>query len=208
MLFLFCSLLWLPASAANDRQEDEAATAAEYIRLRQDLRRYAERQLWGAVERTYQRCMSLYPDDGTSESGWGPPTPMDQRDHLQAAAASMARGDLYTTRQRLVRAVRKEETTEALDLLWGIDTAYSEVQLRAAPGTELIPSSRPFDPVLASAITFAQQELAQTGSFHGLLPRMPYRLGDHRFEVRGGQGLTTVDLVGEAPQKKRRSRRK
>ena len=202
MLFWFSFLFCSPGLAANDRQEDERATAAEYTRLRQDLQRFAERKLWDAVERTYERCLSIYPDDAPTEGGWAPPNPMEQRDHLQAAHASMARGDLYTTRQRLVRALRKAETDEALEWLWSIDTTYSEVDLKGPPGVVLVAEKRPFDPVIIGSINFAQQQLEQTGAFHGLLPRLDYRLGTERFRVRGGQGLTEVDVGGEKQRKR------
>ncbi len=189
---------------------DEREIAAEYNRLRNDLRRYAERQMWSAVERTYERCLELYPDPESAPSGgWAPPTPMEQRDHLDAAHASMARGDMYTTRIRVVRAMRKEQTAEALDWLWSIDTTYSEVELFGPVGVELRPVARPFDPVLKRAIAYAAAQLRETGAFHGLLPRMAYQLGEHRFVVEGGRGVVRVDIRSHRERRRaaRRTRR-
>ncbi|MCB9692828.1 MAG: hypothetical protein H6736_13540 [Alphaproteobacteria bacterium] len=203
----FWLIAWGPVLAADD-VVDEHATVAEYNRLRHDLRRYAEKQMWTAVERTYERCLELYPDpESAPDTAWAPPTQMEQRDHLDAAHAAMSRGDLYATRQRVVRAVRKEQSAEALDWLWAIDTTYSEVMLSGPPGVELTPAKRPFDPVIVSAIDYATKQLAETGSFHGLLPRMPYRLGEERFEVRGGEGVVTLDVGGKRRKPKKKPRK-
>jgi hypothetical protein len=192
-------------AADDDVSLDAAAREAEYRRLRDDLRKFAEKQMWSAVERNYLRCMELYPDTAMAKGqAWAPPTPMLQSDHLHAAQAAMTRGDLYEVRKRVVRAVRREQTAEALDWLWAIDTTYSEVDVKALPGTKLVAVKRPFDPRILRAIDFAATTLADTGHFHGLLPRLEFRVGETPLRVEGGKGLVELDLTDGLSEKQRR----
>lgn len=196
-------------SAAEEPVPTPAERDAEYRRLRDDLRKFAEKQMWAGVERNYNRCMDLYPDPETTRGeAWAPPTEMLQTDHMFAAQAAMNRGDLYEVRRRVVRAVRKEQTGEALDWLWAIDTTYSEVKIIAEPGTELVAVRRPFDPRILKAIEHASTTLRETGVFHGLLPRLPYDVGDVRLLVEGGKGLVVLDLTDGTKKKSKKKRRK
>jgi hypothetical protein len=203
-------LLHPTALAGEEPVLTQESRDAEYRRLRDDLRKYARKQIWPAVERSYTRCMELYPDPETGrDEAWAPPTPMEQMDHMQGAHAASSRGDLYEVRKRVVRAVRKEQTAEALDWLWAIDTTYSEVVIQATPGTKLVAVRRPFDPVIARSIDFAASTLDETGSFHGLLPRLPYTVGAEALQVSGGMGVVSLDLTnGKKPKKAKKKKSK
>lgn len=210
MVLLLSILFGVPVvSAAEDPVPTPAERDAEYRRLRDDLGKFAEKEMWSAVERNYLRCLNLFPDPETTRSeAWAPPTAMLQSDHMFAAQAAMNRGDLYEVRRRVVRAVRKEQTGKALDWLWAIDTTYSEVQITADVGTELVVVRRPFDPRILKAIHHAATTLRETGTFHGLLPRLPFDVGEVRMVVEGGKGLVVLDLTDGTQKKIKKSRRK
>jgi hypothetical protein len=182
------------AAAADAAGElDPGQARAEYVRLQQELEKLASRNAWAGVERTYTALVA------TSV----PPT---FQDHLYGAHAARALGDVTSARQRLLAANTIKEDREVLDWLWEIDSNYGVVYLAADAGTaELAVEAMPFEPDAASAVTFAQGRIAETGLFEGYLPQGNYTFGPHAVKVQPRVQATRIDIrTGEAPKKKKK----
>jgi len=194
-------VLWGPGASAQQLPDPDAPTQAqllaEYQRLTQELHRYAERQTWNAVERTYLGCVATG-------------APMSFSDHYLAAYASQARGDMLATHQRLAAALplATDREKDVVDWLWSIDSNYSKVEVIAYDQAELVPERRPFDPVQRRSIDFAIHTLAETGNFIGLLPRGIYAVDDTLIDIRMGKGAAEVLVpYPEKPKPKRRRKK-
>lgn len=211
MLLLFFALLappWLAPSAHAgetefaqvDASDDEIATS-EYRRLAEEMDRLAKRNAWGGVERTYEKMLA---------TGITPTF-----DDLKTAAhAAQARGDIGEARTRLARASTIQEDKEVLDWLWAIDSNYGPVLLSGNPGeVALAPKVMPFDPVQSKAVQFAVAQVAETGTFEGLLPKGDYTFGDPDgkdtvMDIDVGASIRKVDLRNDGGVRKSERKKK
>lgn len=143
----------------------EAALKAEYVRKAEELHRYAQRQLWPAVERTYVDCLGLN-------------VLLMKQDHIIGAEAARTRGEMHTVRERLLAALAIDaDDRDVIFTLFDLDSKYGKVEITAYVGAKLVPQKRPFDAVQSRAIDHAANALASTGAFKGLLPRGDYQVG-------------------------------
>ncbi len=168
VLFCLCIGLLRPAYA-------EDASAAEAVRLTEELRALAQRQAWAGVERVYAMLERRGAEFAYEELVYG----------AQAARYS---GNIDAARDRLVAAARVKGSREVIDSLAAIDATYGSVQLvgsRRAPAM-LEPLEPPFDPDQRAAIAAARAEIAASGAFTGLLPKGRYLFGDQPFTVEPG----------------------
>lgn len=160
----------------------DAATEAEYHRLAAKLENLAERNAWTGAERTYQSMSELGME-------------LTFKDHFQGAQAARAVGDVTSARKRLDICSKMQENEEVLDWLWQIDQTYGTVHLFADVGAvELKANVTPFDPNQLSAIQFAQNSVATTGTFEGLLPKGDYTFGPFDLQVQPMVSSGRVDL--------------
>ncbi len=91
-----------------------------------------------------------------------------------------------------------EATDDVMDWLWEFDSSYGRVELLGARGRiQLEPESVPFQPDLAAAVKFAQEQVRQTGSFTGYLPEGSYAFGAFSVRVRPRVATTRVDARGD-----------
>lgn len=172
-----------PAASAESAEDTDGDTSAEqpdandkaeYVRLSQEIRRLVERDHWQGVEHAYVKAMATG-------------VPLSFGDHMAGYSAALNRGDVATARERLLAAKALDEMNEeVIEGLWGIDTAFAPVDLKADPGSELAIDTMPFNPQHAEAVRYAQGQLAETGVFEGYLPAGEYTLGSESFtlEVR------------------------
>ena len=208
-MILFLALLLVPILPANsaepefaqvDASADEIASS-EYRRLAEEMDRLAKRNAWAGGGRTYQKML---------ETGVTP----DFDDLKTAAHAAQARGDIGEARTRLARASTIREEKEVLDWLWAIDSNYGPVLLAGNPGeVALAPKVMPFDPVQARAVQFAVAQVAETGTFEGLLPKGDYTFGDsdgkgQSMEIDVGSSMRKVDLRNDGGVRKSERKKK
>jgi len=164
-LLIAVSLLLAPPALAA------SADQAEYTRLSEEIERLAQKGAWSGVERSFQTCLELG-------------LPLDHEDYVAGAHAARSRGDVEAARDRLRAAASLKENRAVIDWMWEIDTTYGQVALHTEPGAhELTPAVMPFEPDRAKAVAFARAELAESGSFTGLLPLGDYTFGDTGFQV-------------------------
>jgi len=155
---------------------------AEYERLSQEMTQLASRNAWEGVERAYQDILETAI----------PPTAEEY--HLGAQAAAKL-GDVASTRARLILALEVFDSQEFRDWIHTIDTNYGPVSLKGDPGKlELLVEQMPFDPAKASAIHFTQAQIAETGTFEGLLPGGTYEFGPMSLKVRPGVHTQRIDI--------------
>ena len=167
----------------------DAAARARYVQDTQELEKLAQKNAWTGAERTFRDMQDL----GVA---------LSFNDYYLGAHAARATGDITSTRQRLMAANKVREDKGVLDWMWEIDSNYGVVYLAADPGAvPLEPEAMPFDPVQASAVTFAQQCLAQQGVFEGYLPQGNYQFGPHKVPVQPRVQATNIDLRTEEGQR-------
>jgi len=163
---------------------------AEYERLSQEMTRLASRNAWEGVERAYQDLLETAI----------PPTAEEY--HLGAQAAAKL-GDVSSTRARLVLALEVLDSQEFRDWIHAIDSNYGPVSLKGDPGrVELSVEQMPFDPGKAAAIAFAQTQIAETGSFEGLLPGGTFQFGQMSLKVRPGVHTQRIDIRSDKYMRK------
>lgn len=201
-------LFWLSPALAQEEGGGAVSSvvlndpaAAEYYRLRDKLDALARKNHWSGAERTYQEMRAL-------------PVPLTFADHLAGAQAARATGDITAARERLEQCHRIREDKEVMDWLWSIDQNYAHVSLMSDPGkVELVAKEIPFDPAVAASLKVAQDRLAATGQYDGLLPKGDYTFGAFELKIRPGVQAQRIDVrtdegIREAEKAAARERRK
>lgn len=173
-------MLWavvLPLAVAATDEE-----AAEQQRLLQEMQRLAERNVWEGVERTFQHLEavgSVPPADGL---------------HLAAQAACL-RGDVSLCRSRLSAAVAQVPEPDHVRWLREIDEGFVSVRILGATAEDALQMQPlPLDPTARSALSYAQEQLAQAGLFDGLLAEGSYRIAGQQFVASADIGPVILDL--------------
>jgi hypothetical protein len=188
-VFLVLLHLLLPHAAGAQVEFDAAARVAEVDRLREELLLLAQKNQWTGVERTYQAMVGLAGQElglgGQELTG----ASLQATDHWNAAQAAANQGDAAQLVARL-RAVLAtgESVPGAREWLSEVARRYGRAQLT---GTHLEPVALPFAPDEVAAIRFAQDRLAQTGVFEGMLPAGRYHLGGEVLVVRPVRSSST-----------------
>ena len=167
-LILTILLTVSPTAAAITAEE------AEQIRLTEEMRTLARRNIWVGVDRMYRHLSELGAE-------------LTSTQHLQGAHAAQDLGDIQSCYERLRSAARLEPTKEVIDWLWAIDTAFGEVEITAAPGVTLSAAEQPLDAVHRKAIEKAAAALQEDGRFVGRLPAGHYSVGGEVLEVTSGR---------------------
>lgn len=146
---------------------------AEADRLRENMRKRAQKGAWKGVESLYQQLDAM-------------DVPLESGDYVLGAQSARMLGDSWHAYQRCAVAVQQDEELGELDALMKVfRTGYGRLTVRRVEATpiELTPAEAPFTPDARSSIDFAQQQLRETGGFDGLLPVGAYTLGAHQFEL-------------------------
>ena len=196
MVGLLAVWLWASpvgvAAPADDWKEDVAPQVmAEYNRLTEEIRKLYKRQVWSGVERRYQELLVLN-------------LPVNS-DHLVAAAwAARSEGNISSCYERLRDSARLEESREVIEWLWSIDSNFGRVELSLdmPPKETFLPALEferfPLEPDQRAAIGFAQDQVAETGSFTGMLPLGEYFYAGIPFRVSAGERPARVIVSPES----------
>lgn len=156
--------------------------AAEYHRLVMQMNRFAERNAWGGVERTYKQIESLG-------------LPMAPGELKLGAESARVVGDAASSQARLIQAMTVEPDIKTVRSLAELQGNYGRVLLSTKDlQSALEPKERPFQPDRAQAITYAKEQLAATGRFDGLLPAGEYTFGSKTFHVAPGHEVVDIKL--------------
>ena len=166
-LFLITLMLSTSASAVT-------AEEAEEVRLAEEMRALARRDIWIGVDRMYRALVGLDAN-------------LTGKQHVEGAYAAQDLGEIQACYDRLRAAARLMPTREVIDWLWSIDTQYGQVEVTAQLGAQLVISDPPLDVVKRKAIEKATQRLAEDGRFVGMLPVGTYRVGSTVLQVTSGQ---------------------
>lgn len=155
------------------------ANEAEVERLTQDLTQRAVKGQWAGAERAFEQIEQLTEPAGST---WW----------LGAQSAANL-GDASTAYRRVVFAERAElGATEGAFYRYLAEYGQVAVHRVQASCISLEPLDKPFDPLHAAAIERATQELAERGSFYGMLPEGSYRVGGYELNVMAGPGLAEL----------------
>lgn len=166
---LFLILLMLSTSAAA-----VTAAEAEEVRLTEEMRALARRNIWLGVDRMYRALVARDAE-------------LTGKQHLEGAYAAQDLGEIQDCYDRLRAAARSTPTREVIDWLWAIDTQYGQVELTAQLGAQLAISEPPLDAVKRKAIDTATRRLAEDGRFAGMLPVGEYLVDDAVLTVTSGR---------------------
>lgn len=163
---------------------------AELVRLDEDIRKLAGRNLWDGVDGVYVRLIELESDGATITMG----------QHEVGAQGALALGHIQDAVARYERAraaaTTPEDQTRFDAVLRDLTIRYAPVALTAGgrlrkEATVQI-SAAPFANDARAAIAYANAQVAATGTFDGLLPLGDYTFGAATFSLTGEPGTTEV----------------
>jgi hypothetical protein len=175
------------------RSEDKAVpSAAEVLRLYDEMKKLAAKNAWSGVARYYEQVEAMGPEGfalATDAAGL----------HTLAAEAARNAGDTrryLTLLQRTLTALagatgdeaaaRREQIEQAMA---GLESAYGTVRIsprsekKKAQGTTLVREVMPFPVDERRSIEAAAAQLAASGSFSGMLPAGVYLLDGQTITV-------------------------
>lgn len=158
---------------------------AEYHRLSSEAEKLAQRNAWAGVERAYEAMVATGCE-------------LDFDDHHVGAQSARTLGKIWEMYERFSAAAALDPRPEIADTLKGFDANYGRVRIQgdARRRPELHRPAMPFAPDQRKAIEWAQEVLAGTGSFEGMLPLGDYEVGGQPFTVVAG-GDWQVVAVGK-----------
>ena len=136
---------------------------AEIQRLREVMEKRYRKELWEAVDNAYENMIEI---DKKADF-------LTADDHMKGAMAANSLGDMQETLARLKRSDSEQasawsltirETTGQVDLVF--DKKFTLVSMDQFPAFEV-----------RKCLEFANQQLKDTGEFHGRLPNGAYQYG-------------------------------
>lgn len=164
---------------------------AEHRRLSEEMKKRAQTNAWSGVERSFQELLEL------QKKG----EPLTYQDWFLGAQAARGLGNISDCRGRLEQAIKVEATDEAKNWLAEIDANYVRVSLRSTDkesAAQLAIEGMPFAADQRKAVETAQQQVAESRGFEGLLPVGSYTFsaGDasEKFALASGQAPVEVKL--------------
>jgi hypothetical protein len=192
-------VLWLGLVGLTHPSVSLAGTAAEAeaVRLDEDLRKLAGRNLWDGVDGAYSRLRGLEAQGVV----------VTREQHELGAQAAKELGQMREARARFglaLAAARKEtEKQEIQNVIKDIDQRFGSVSLTATGrmrrDAKLVLTPAPFASDARAAIAHANDELQLSGNFDGLLPVGSYSLGATSFVVASGGSVARAEAVASEP---------
>lgn len=168
-----------PAFAAS-------AAEAEHIRISEQMRKLATRNVWRGVESNYQKLLDLEKKGVT----------LTVDDHLLGVQAAQALGSVQDAYDRLQAADSVAPSDDLKSQIAAIDASYGRVDLdvddRFDGDFTLKPATMPFDPGQRKAVEVAAARIQAERKFLGMLPYGRYTLGERAFEVTKGGAVVEV----------------
>jgi hypothetical protein len=169
--------LMVPATAFAECEE------AERLRLADEAKKLAQRNAWSGVERAYTslletKCVLTFDD------------------HFLGAQSARYLGKTFEMYTRLGDARALDQRSEIIENMEAIDMNYGRVDLRgdARFRPELTREAMPFAPDQRKSIEWAQEVIANTGSFNGMLPKGEYGVGGTAFAVEAGEEFQVIEV--------------
>lgn len=163
------SVVLLPAEAYGQE------AAAEKYRLEEEMKKLAKRNAWAGVERAYEQLLELNID-------------LPFEDHMTGAQSARFLGKTHQVYMRLERAKAIDPQPDVVQELESIDASYGRIEI-VGNIRKRIPLERatmPFNPDQRKSIEYAMSVVEETGSFKGMLPSGPYKVGAQEFTVEPG----------------------
>jgi hypothetical protein len=158
-------MMWWVALALA--QEPDVAEVAEARRLSHELSQYSRSGRHDAVDRTYRRLLTLT-------------VPVTPEQHLEAAGASLAVGDVHRAAARFARA-------GATDRLHDLRSRYGVVRVSRAPKGTTFAGYEPFAPDEQAALRWANEVLASQPHGVVMVPAGQYQVGGQAVQIAAGE---------------------
>lgn len=148
---------------------------AEYTRLSEEMRKFAARNAWPAVERNFNALKELQKKKKTG---------LTYKDLQLGAEAARALGDIQSAYSRVRTALSLSPDDKAMiDWSEEVNKKYGEVVVKITKKSVFAAVIPPFAPDDRAALAFATSKLAETGEFSGYLPVGKYTVNGQEFEV-------------------------
>lgn len=158
----------------ESKREASEKNNSEAIRIREEMKNLAKRNLYKGVIENYEHLQAL------AKKG----VDLKADDHFLASTAFMGLGRVDEAKSALVKALQLEPTRQdVVGSLSAINHDYAEVEFKGGKDSNLAAMEMPFDPAQRTAIAHAQGLLQETGRFSGLLPMGDYTLNEERVAV-------------------------
>jgi hypothetical protein len=169
--------------APADALAQDAQALAEKQRLIEEMRKLAQRNAWGGVERNYELLVELK-------------VPIEFDVHQLGAEAARTLGKTYQMYRRLERAVELDPQPELIETIKVMEKTYGRVRIEGNERWSVVLSRQamPFAPDERKSIEYAMTVLAESGSFEGMLPGGDYVVGNKSFSVAPGTKWTEIVL--------------
>jgi hypothetical protein len=180
----FVAGLTLGLVAVPEAHAQDAAAAAEKVRLQGEMKKLAAKNAWAGVESKFEELEKLK-------------LPLTFDDYFLGAQSARFLGKTYETYMRLEKAKQIDPRPEILTELEGIEARYGRVDIQGNP------RKRP--PLEIDLMPFAQDErksvewaitvVANTGEFKGMLPLdVTYSIAGQSFTAVLGPDWQVVDI--------------
>lgn len=170
-----------PAHAAS-------VEAAEHVRLSEEMRKLAQRNLWSAVDQQYRSLAAL---EAKGEV-------LTVREHELGAQAARNLGDIAAAEERYHKAARAGGSPEIIAAIEELERVFGPLRISIDPkytgDRVLIPAEMPFAPDQRAALDFANRQLA-AGGFDGMLMAGTYTLAGRSVTVSLGSTPATMALA-------------
>ncbi len=158
----------------ESKREAGEKNNSEAIRIREEMKNLAKRNLYKGVVENYEHLQAL------AKKG----VDLKADDHLLAATSFMGLGQVDGAKSALVKALQLDPTRKDLvDFLDSINRDYVEVEFTGGKDSSFAAVEMPFDPTQRRAIEHAQSLLQESGRFSGLLPMGDYTLNQERIAL-------------------------
>ena len=164
---------------------------AEHTRLSEEMRKFAQRNVWSGVETSYRKLVELEARGETIEA----------KEHLLGAQSARALGDVTAARERYLRARAGGAAADADPALAEIDANFGAVSIQQERGyagaRALVASEPPFLPDQRACLEYVTKVVAAGQSYTGLLPLGDYAVDGKAFAAKVGETAAPVVLAPE-----------
>jgi hypothetical protein len=164
---------------------------AEHTRLSEEMRKFAQRNVWSGVETSYRKLLDL---EARGES-------IDAKEHLLGAQSARALGDATSARARYVRAKEGGAGADADPAIAEIDANFGAVSIKIERGytgpRALTIAEPPFLPDQRACLEYVTKVVAEGQSYTGLLPLGDYTVDGKTFSAKVGETAAPVVLAPE-----------
>ncbi len=164
---------------------------AEHTRLSEEMRKFAQRNVWSGVETSYRKLVDL---EARGEK-------IEAKEHLLGAQSARALGDITAARERYVRAKDGGAAADAEPAIAEIDANFGTVTIKQERGyvgaRALVAADPPFLPDQRACLEYVTKVVAAGQSYSGLLPLGEYTVDGRAMTAKVGEMAAPVVLAPE-----------